>query len=283
MRHGPDAPHAADGARAAHAVHAADTADAADASHAVEAVRAVHAVDAVDAVGKADADAGAGAVSVKPQPDAASPQRSPAVPLGPLSPSPPSPSHFRDDAGHLVDPVRRFYREALSRRALHAEGKLQQLLQARLDAKQQHRAHAAAPMAAIPPAASPHAAPLTGLNDHIRQAAQPAGAGTPGNPAPRGELSSVRRFRQVWSRIAAADQVDRSLERGPANAGPLNSHMLVLRSLALMQALSPDYLRRFMSQVESLLWLEGQGQAPAPAEVKPVRRSRSKKQGEPRL
>ncbi|HSW05521.1 DUF2894 domain-containing protein, partial [Aquabacterium sp.] len=34
------------------------------------------------------------------------------------------------------------------------------------------------------------------------------------------------------------------------------SHALVLRSLTLMRELSPDYLSRFMSHIDALLWLE---------------------------
>jgi hypothetical protein len=44
--------------------------------------------------------------------------------------------------------------------------------------------------------------------------------------------------------------------RKPANAGPLNSHALVLQTLSLMRDLSPDYLRRFVAGVEALQWLE---------------------------
>jgi hypothetical protein len=52
--------------------------------------------------------------------------------------------------------------------------------------------------------------------------------------------------------------------------------MLVLRSLALMQDISPDYLRRFVSQVETLLWLEKASRPPA-TEAKPARRKAVKK------
>ena len=40
------------------------------------------------------------------------------------------------------------------------------------------------------------------------------------------------------------------------NAGPLNSHHLVHRALLLMRELSPEYLNRFMSYVDSLLWID---------------------------
>ena len=87
----------------------------------------------------------------------------------------------------------------------------------------------------------------------------------------------MRRFREAWSRIAAEDRVAEAVERGPTNAGPLNSHMLVLRTLSLLRDLSPDYLRRFLSQMETLQWLEQASQTIAPVKPKPARRSRVKK------
>jgi hypothetical protein len=94
---------------------------------------------------------------------------------------------------------------------------------------------------------------------------------------PGGELRSVRGFREAWSRHSAEDEVSEAVQRGPDNAGPLNSHRLVLRTLALMRDLSPDYLRRFMLQADALLWLEqAQPQSRAkPPVAKP--RARTKK------
>lgn len=129
-------------------------------------------------------------------------------------------------------------------------------------------------------------APLVALNQSLRNIARAAGEAAPARPgAPVAELKSVQRFRETWSRISAEAQVDQALGRGPDNAGPLNSHRLVLHSLARMRELSPDYLRRFLAQFEALQWLEQAGQRPvqkpvakaAPAEVKPARRGRVKK------
>lgn len=81
----------------------------------------------------------------------------------------------------------------------------------------------------------------------------------------------------AWPRISAEDQVDQTVRRGPENAGPLNSHMLVLRSLALMRQLSPDYLRRFLSHLDALLWLDQANQQYTLTEAKPARRRRQRK------
>ena len=87
--------------------------------------------------------------------------------------------------------------------------------------------------------------PLAELNQHITKLSPPGA-----------ELRSVHAFRETWSRIATEDQVSQAVQRGPENAGPLNSHMLVLRTLGLLQNLSPDYLQRLVAHAESLLWLD---------------------------
>jgi hypothetical protein len=44
--------------------------------------------------------------------------------------------------------------------------------------------------------------------------------------------------------------------QAPQNAGPINSHMVSLRSLTLMRDISPDYLNRFMTYLDSLSCLD---------------------------
>jgi hypothetical protein len=51
----------------------------------------------------------------------------------------------------------------------------------------------------------------------------------------------------------------------------------VLRTLGLLRDLSPDYLRRFLSHVETLQWLEQASQTITPVKPRPARRSRAKK------
>jgi len=90
--------------------------------------------------------------------------------------------------------------------------------------------------------------PLAQLNRHI------AGFSPPG-----AELRSVEAFRESWARISTENEVTDAVRRGPENAGPLNSHMLVLRTLGVLQTLSPDYLRRFVAHADALLWLDQAG------------------------
>lgn len=123
--------------------------------------------------------------------------------------------------------------------------------------------------------------PLAALNRYIRETvaarAEPA---LPGETQDPDELLNARRFHRAWNRGRTLDQVEQALARKPSNAGPLNSHALVLQSLDLMRALSPDYLRRFVVHVEALQWLD-QASAQSARETakpaKPARRGRQKK------
>lgn len=121
------------------------------------------------------------------------------------------------------------------------------------------------------------ASPLAQLNAYIRErVAQRTPPPAPGETADGDELPSVRRFRRAWTRVRAQEQVEQAVARRPAQAGPLNSHALVLQSLATMRALSPEYLRRFVEHVETLQWLE-QVAPPAAAPRTPRKRATSKR------
>jgi hypothetical protein len=127
--------------------------------------------------------------------------------------------------------------------------------------------------------------PLAQLNQYIRaaRAAADERAAPPGEALEPNELVSARRFRQAWETYRTHDEVEQAVARKPVNAGPLNSHVLVLQLLGLMQELSPQYLRRFVTQVESLQWLErASEQHPRPQSAqakaaKAARRGRPKK------
>ena len=76
----------------------------------------------------------------------------------------------------------------------------------------------------------------------------------------RAESPRIRQFRKQLGQISVQKQVSQAMAQAPLNAGPINSHMLVLRSLGLMREVSPDYLNRFMGYVDTLLFLEHAGQ-----------------------
>lgn len=81
--------------------------------------------------------------------------------------------------------------------------------------------------------------------------------------------SSVDYFRDNWSRLSTARKVNQALDQAPRNAGPINSHGLVLRSLAQMRDASPAYLNHFVSYVDALLALESSVSTQAP-QARPV-------------
>jgi hypothetical protein len=81
------------------------------------------------------------------------------------------------------------------------------------------------------------------------------------------ELKTVRESRATWARMSVDKQLAQAMKQAPQNAGPINSHMLVLRSLAMMQELSPDYLSRMVSYVDTLLLLDP-GEIDMPAKRK---------------
>ncbi|HEY3355693.1 MAG TPA: DUF2894 domain-containing protein [Polyangia bacterium] len=103
--------------------------------------------------------------------------------------------------------------------------------------------------------------PLAELLAHLARHAPEGATGGPAAAAgatggPTGELRSVRCFRRTWSRLSVDQQLSHALAHAPENAGPLNSHALVLRSLRQMRAVSPDYLEQLLSYVEALRWLD---------------------------
>ena len=90
------------------------------------------------------------------------------------------------------------------------------------------------------------------------------------------DLKAIQCFKGTWERLSVEKKLRKAFDQGPENAGPLNSHMLVLRSLSLMRDISPEYLSRFVSYVDSLLWLEQANKTSKPIEQGAQRRKRRK-------
>lgn len=138
--------------------------------------------------------------------------------------------------------------------------------------------------------ATPERGALAELIDHIAQHAPvmddsptAAGKATPATSSassPSTELKSIRYFKSTWSKLSADRRLTQSLAKVPENAGPLNSHHLVHRSLTLMRDLSPEYLNRFMSYVDALSWVDQlNGAAAAAASAASPRAESPKKSG----
>lgn len=199
---------------------------------------------------------------------------------------------YRAGAGQ-VDPVRLHYIEALARRASRQQEnvtrllhiKLVQVISALTERVEQARRDASCRVTRnvqrYPQAADElrqlHAAGDgkgvqqlidrmktlehgSSLGTLVRQLEHDAGAyadgGAQGETGPRSELKIIRNFRHTWAKLSVDKQVTQALKKAPENAGPINSHMLVLRSLAMMRDISPDYLNRFMLYTDSLLCLD---------------------------
>ena len=123
------------------------------------------------------------------------------------------------------------------------------------------------------------ARPLPDLLSHIQQHSP---QNLPVNGAgealkPREELTALAYFRNTWSRLNVDQQLTRALAQAPENAGPLNSHLLVLQSLKLMRDISPEYLRRFMAYADALLWLDQADSGNKTVQKNIVRGERDKK------
>ena len=164
---------------------------------------------------------------------------------------------LRDNGAARVDPARMAQLEALELRLEEQPDAIRALLQARMELAMQLLEERMAQMRHRP--ADPVA---------------PAGAQQPLRlPAitDSSEMGSVTRFRRSWAAGRAQQRVAAATARKPMNAGPLNSHMLVLQALEMMQALPGDYLRRFLTHVETLQWLETAQAEGSPA-AKPKRR-----------
>ncbi|MEO7937130.1 MAG: DUF2894 domain-containing protein, partial [Burkholderiaceae bacterium] len=87
------------------------------------------------------------------------------------------------------------------------------------------------------------------------------------------DLKTVRRDKDAWARLRVDQQLMRSHQKAPDKPGPLNSHLLVLRSMQRMHDIAPEYLAHFMSHVETLLWLDQaatDSAAPAAKGTRPV-------------
>ena len=176
-----------------------------------------------------------------------------------MSETPPTASllqTLKEAGAAQVDAVGWHYIETLAARTRAqtgaAQGLLQDKLQQALRDMQQRMSTAPKPQpqakAQTPP--SPMAQLLKDMTP-VAPSASPASLTPRSTESPR-----VRQFRRQLRKISVQKQVSRAMAQAPLNAGPINSHMLVVRALGLMRDISPDYLNRFMAQVDTLLCLE---------------------------
>jgi hypothetical protein len=174
-----------------------------------------------------------------------------------------------------LDAVGWHYIELLSQRARAHRGPAQKLLndklQTRLEEFKRRWDGAQTPAQAAPLASaqSPLAILLADMAQHAPTTATAATAATAPTATAvkavwRAESPRVQQFKKQLGKISVQKQVKQAIALAPQNAGPINSHMLVLRSLGLMRDASPDYLNRFITYVDTLLCLEEAGKVSAP-------------------
>jgi hypothetical protein len=177
---------------------------------------------------------------------------------------------LRARGAQQVDPVRFRFIESLAERAARHEGAARRVLDERL--AQRLSAHelkldqGAQPQDNARPPAGTDPLPRSALADLV---ADLGGRSTQTAPVSTAqaktktaaidssvELETLPFFRRTWSRLSADQRLAQSQAALPDNAGPLNSHHLVHRSLTLMRELSPGYFDRFVAHVDALLSLQ---------------------------
>jgi hypothetical protein len=195
---------------------------------------------------------------------------------------------WRASGADRLDPARFRAIEALQRRAQALQGEarrvLDETLSGWLDAYaariERERPSCDDVTAAAAVAAASHVVapgPLAALLDYLAAQPRAEGVGLPERTQAGGarafpEPALLDYFRETWSRVSTERQLRTALDQVPKNAGPLNSSSLVHRALTQMHALSPAYLRQFLSYVDALSWLEQATGERAPAADEPAAR-----------
>ena len=162
------------------------------------------------------------------------------------------------------DPIRLAFIEALVRRAQCHQGQAQRLILSRAQELIVDYENRLAKVAAHPTSQNMHPAlahsVLSALLQQLNARSASDTDGTAQSPEalpsrePVRELKTLARFRSTWSALHAQQKLKHALARAPRQAGPLNSHQLVHRCLAMMQEVSPVYLQQLISTIEALSW-----------------------------
>lgn len=177
---------------------------------------------------------------------------------------------WRSRGDDRVDPVRFRFIEVLARRMAAHHGETRRILDGKVHGlvvaygQALEKAHGTIEVDAshnATPAAKPLRGALGDLVDHIGRRTSlhsdsPAAGDALAGLTSSSDVTALAYFRSTWSRLNAERRMAQSLATVPENAGPLNTHHLVHRSLALMRDMSPEYLNQFMSYVDALLWLD---------------------------
>ncbi len=150
-------------------------------------------------------------------------------------------AHWRAQGYDRLDPVRFAFLEAMHRHAEARHGALREALDARIAVLMQAYA---AQVAAVDGRATP--APVE---------PRPAWLNTPPHDT-YPELEALATFRTLWATLRTESQVRQTLAQEPSDGGPLNSSVLVHRTLNWMGEVSPGYLQHFLAYLDNLAWMD---------------------------
>jgi len=73
---------------------------------------------------------------------------------------------------------------------------------------------------------------------------------------PLKSLKASQTMRVHQQRRAVEKRVELAIAEGPESPGPLNPQMLAIKALTMMRELSPQYLNRYVSYLDTLFWVE---------------------------
>jgi hypothetical protein len=190
---------------------------------------------------------------------------------------------WRAQGADRADPARFDILQALATRVLTQEGEARRLLEARLTRLMRAYAAALAQRPPAVPATERGTDAAAGLRALVATLHARAG-GAPDPAAPPMAPAMLTQARDTWAQVRTDSQLRASLHDLPADAGPLNSGMLVHRALHLMRAVSPGYLQHFIAYADTLSSLEQLQQAVAPMTVAadaPVKKKRAARKRKP--
>ena len=180
---------------------------------------------------------------------------------------------LRTEGASNFDAVGWHYIEVLDARTRVQTGLAQQLLSEKLvnvllDFKARLDAIQRPPLATEPGVFVPPSPLANLLNDRVQHLPAEASTRMDKTSNWREESPQVKKFRQALGKISVQKQVAKAIAQAPQNAGPINSHMLILRSLGLMRQCAPDYLNRFMVYAQTLFFLDEAGKVRQPSSKK---------------
>lgn len=90
----------------------------------------------------------------------------------------------------------------------------------------------------------------------VKNSQRPSQQTSTGKTNKAAELKSFNSFKQFKEKYDTDRLVEQMITLRPENLGPLNPHMLLIKSLESLRELSPQYLSRFVTYIDAILRLE---------------------------